>query len=52
MKELPWLKRVVGGRAKELFWIFFNLGKELLHIQGNALDLAGFGEKAHDMAIP
>lgn len=29
-----------------------NSGQELLHIEGYALDLAGFGEEAHDMAVP
>jgi hypothetical protein len=43
---------MIRGRTREVYWILVNFGKELLKIDGNALDLTGFGEQAHDMAIP
>jgi hypothetical protein len=51
MQKLPGFKWVVWGRTQELLWIFLNFCKELLQIEGNAFELAGFGEEAHDMAV-
>lgn len=51
MEKLTGLQLVARSRAQELLWILFNFDKESLHIEGNALYLAGFCEESYYMAV-